>query len=161
MATLGLGLGSQLNANLQEMRQRVFDFTITLSQENNNNAQTVAHWLTQENSVNYYSGNLESISLVLNAPLTFEAKIEHLLQLKTNLEKKAIENDAAYNAREQQWKKEAKKAQQIREIKNFINFVFVATVLPAIIVMSAETGAQVVNHWNNLHSLKPLLFLNS
>ena len=50
MTALALNLGSQLSAytDSQELNQHIFDFAITLSKEDDNNAKKVAHWFLPE-----------------------------------------------------------------------------------------------------------------
>src|SRR5436190_23674181 len=86
MTALALNLGSLLNAYCYEPNQHIFDFAVTLSKQNNNNAKEISQWLFEQTAHNDF--DTSKVLLILNAPLTLEEKTERLMQTKPGFIKK-------------------------------------------------------------------------
>ncbi|HLW72952.1 MAG TPA: hypothetical protein VKR54_02805 [Candidatus Babeliales bacterium] len=115
LATLSLTLGSQLGASdYQTKQQNIFNFALTLKQQNNEQAQIAANWL--EEKLFYSNGgwyfNTDAVTVILNAHLTPAEKIAYILKLKTKEEELKIEQEE----KEKEFRK--KVAKEHREYDN-------------------------------------------
>ena len=90
ITAVALNLGSLLNA-YESTQQSVFNFAVTLSRQNNDDAKTIANWLLRELDQvieTHNTKNIDRIELILNAPLTLEEKIKALTRFKSSFIKK-------------------------------------------------------------------------
>jgi len=74
--------------------QTIFDFAVTVSQQKDATAQTVAQWLTEE--IGNEKFDKHKVTLIINSPLTLEEKIKYLntMYLKT-VQPNLIQQDTA------------------------------------------------------------------
>src|SRR6266446_703624 len=72
--------------------QNIFDFAMTLSKQENNDAKEIARWLTARVALNARGDNnfnVHTINLIINYPLTLGEKIEQLKQIEPSFIRKA------------------------------------------------------------------------
>jgi len=88
MTALALNLGSLLNGSIDYQDQQIFNFAVTLSKQDDNNSKEVSQWLFEQTANNDF--DTSKVSLIINAPLTLEEKVNRLAQIKPGLIKKYI-----------------------------------------------------------------------
>jgi hypothetical protein len=137
-----LAIGAQCSGiTYQEQQQQVFNFAIDLHKQNDTNAKTIANWLEQGIRDNtFYSS--DTAIIIINAPLTLEEKIVHLLEFKTNLEKRAAEYKAAQDKQNREWEGLQKKYQ----LKDNLTKIAAIITFPAVVLVtfaSAEFGVAI------------------
>ncbi len=133
IAAVALNLGSLIHAfkfnEAQYTNQEIFNFAATLSQQNNDNAKVVSQWLIENIGKNGF--DTHKISLIINSPLTLEEKVERLAQLKPGLIKRYAINPL-YNI-----------TTALKKGLIFSTKTAAIIAIPAIFILSAETGANV------------------
>ena len=133
MTALALNLGSLLNGSIDCQDQRIFNFAVTLSRQDDNNSKEVSQWLFEQMDNNDF--DTSKVLLILDAPLTPQEKVNHLIKLQPNF-----------------LKKYASKLHKniispiISKTSSVIKFTAATAAIiatPAIFILSAETGANV------------------
>ncbi len=158
VAALGLGLQvanisaihSTVNNTNQEDTdgQQVFNFACDLQKQSDNADAIIAgQWLEKQILAHYsvYYNTIDRIIIVLNAELSLEEKIAHILQIKRNQEE-SIDQDKVQQAQGEQ----ARKRQE--QLNSVVQLVKIIT-LPAITVISLRFG------WDLASKLSKALFI--
>jgi hypothetical protein len=148
LATLSLTLGSHLGASDDSNKQQnIFNFALTLKQQNNEQAQIAANWL--EKTVFSYSGGWrfnDTVTMILNAHLTPAEKIAYILELKTKEEEQEIENKKQIAGLQKEYEnrnKELEKQATKKIIAAGLCGIAACITIPALCIFSEFAGRKI------------------
>jgi len=157
LTTLVVGFQANMSANEYQTvedvkRQQIFNFALTLKQQDNTDAKTVSEWIEHDlfGITNIWFYNLDKIITILNAQLTTEEKVAYILQLKTSQEEHIAQDKIALEKRQKEYDQAAEKqARQYRidRIKEALTIGAVMTaavaVLPCLATVSETVGQHI------------------
>ncbi len=117
-------IGSQANMKANEYydheqakKQRVFNFALSLRQQNSADAQIAQQWLENHlfRSGMYQYYIFDKIIMILDAKITLEEKIHYILKDKESTEKAEAENKAQSDKYDQRYAQQRKDEAQQKE----------------------------------------------